>query len=61
MQKLDDLEKSVATLLDQHQALKINNRQLQQEKIKWLEEKQNLLAQIDRILAKLEDIDVEGS
>jgi hypothetical protein len=60
MQKLVDLEKSIAVLLEQHRALKLSNRQLQQEKQRWLEEKQYLLKQIDRILAGLDDIDVEG-
>jgi len=60
MQKLVPLEKSIAVLLDQHRALKLNNQQLQLEKQRWLEEKQHLLKQIDRILAGLDDIDVEG-
>jgi hypothetical protein len=60
MQKLVDLEKSIAVLLEQHRALKLSNRQLQQEKQRWLEERQYLLKQIDRILAGLDDIDVEG-
>ena len=60
MQKLVDLEQTIAAFLEQHRALKINNRQLQQEKKRWLEEKQCLLKQIDQILARLDDIDVEG-
>lgn len=59
MHKLVDLEKSLAILLEQHRALKHDNRQLQQEKQGWLEEKQRLLEHIDRILAGLDDIDVE--
>lgn len=60
MQKLVDLEKSIAILLEQHRALKLTNRQLQQEKQCWLEEKRRLVEKIDRILAGLENIDVEG-
>lgn len=60
MQKLVDLEKSIAILLEQHRALKLNNRQLQQEKQRWLDEKQCLVEKIDRILVDLDDIDVEG-
>jgi hypothetical protein len=60
MQKLVDLEKSVAILLEQHRSLKLNNRQLEQDKQRWLEEKQGLVEKIDRILAALDQIDVEG-
>lgn len=60
MQKLIDLEKSIAILLEKHRALKHDMGQLQQEKQGWLAEKQRLLEQIDRILAGLDDIDVEG-
>jgi hypothetical protein len=59
MQKLVDLEKSIAILLERHRALKHDNQQLQLEKQGWLEEKQRMLQQIDRILADLDDIDVE--
>lgn len=60
MQKLVDLEKSIAILLDQHRVLKVSHRQLEQEKHCWHEEKQRLAEQIDRILEGLDDIDVEG-
>ncbi len=59
MQKLVDLEKTLAILLEQHRALKHDSRQLQQEKQGWLDEKRRLLEHIDRILAGLDDIDVE--
>ncbi len=60
MQKLGQLEKSVERLLEQYRALKISNRQLHQEKKHWQEEKRRLLAEIDRILEGLDDIDEEA-
>lgn len=59
MDKLYQLEKSVAILLEQHRSLKTCNRQLQAEKKQWLEERQRLLAEINRILERLDDINVE--
>ena len=59
MQKLGQLEKSVAIILEQHRSLKTSNRQLQHEKKCWLEERKRLLAEIDRILERLDDIDME--
>lgn len=60
MQKLEQLEKTVAIMLEQHRSLKAGNAQLQYEKKCWMEEKKRLLAEIDRILQSLDDIDVEG-
>lgn len=60
MQQLEQLEKTVEVLLEQHRLLKSVNKQLQQEKNSWLGEKKRLLAEIERILQSLDDIDVEG-
>lgn len=60
MQKLNQLDQALEALLAKHRALKLANRNLEQEKSRWREEKQLLLREIDRILKCLEDIDVEG-
>lgn len=59
MQNLARVEHSVALLLEQYQVLKVNNRQLQEQKSQWMEERQFLLAEIDRILARLDDVPSE--
>lgn len=61
MQNLARVEHSVTLLLEQYQALKINNRQLQEQKSQWMEERQFLLSEIDRILARLDDVPAEES
>lgn len=60
MQQVADLEKSIAILLEQYRALKLNNRQLQLEKLGWQEERQRLVERIEGILEGLDDVDVEG-
>lgn len=59
MQKLGQLEKAVAILLEQHRCLKDDNARLRYDKECWLQEKQRLLTEVDRILERLDDIDVE--
>ncbi len=59
MQNLARVEHSVTLLLDDYQALKLSNRQLQEQKSQWLAERQFLLAEIDRILARLDDVPLE--
>lgn len=61
MEILDRLEGAIETLLEQNQALRVKNDYLQQEKIQWQGDRSHLLKEIDRILMRLEHIQLEKS
>ena len=58
---LDRLECAVEVLLEQNRDLKSKNASLQTEKIQWQEERNHLVSEIDRILERLENVQLEES
>ena len=58
---LDRLEGAVEVLLEQNRDLKSKNASLQTEKIQWQEERNHLVSEIDRILERLENVQLEES
>ncbi|MCF6266006.1 MAG: hypothetical protein L3J57_05605 [Desulfuromusa sp.] len=61
MEILDRLESAIEILLEQNSRLKVNNDTLQIEKMKWQEERSYLLEEIDRILKRLDNVQLEES
>ena len=61
MEILDRLENAIETLLEQNRRLKSKNDSLQIEKIKWQEDRDHLLKEIDRILTRLDSVSLEES
>ncbi|MEA3363040.1 MAG: hypothetical protein U9Q61_07185 [Thermodesulfobacteriota bacterium] len=61
MEILDRLESAIEILLEQNSRLKVNNDTLHTEKIKWQEERNHLLEEIDRILKRLDNVQLEES
>lgn len=59
MEILDRLESAIDTLLEQNSHLKAKNDTLQIEKVRWHEERNYLLEEIDRILKRLDSIQRE--
>ncbi|MCD6580611.1 MAG: hypothetical protein J7K90_02315 [Desulfuromusa sp.] len=61
MEILDRLEGAIETLLEQNRQLKSNNDFLQSEKLQWQKDRSHLLEEIDRILKRLENVQLEES
>ena len=61
MEILDRLEGAIETLLAQNRHLKSENDFLQTEKMEWQKDRSHLLEEIDRILKRLENIQLEES
>ena len=61
MEILDRLEGAIETLLEQNRQLKSKNDFLQSEEIKWQRDRDHLLEEIDRILKRLENVQLEES
>ncbi len=61
MEILDRLEGAIETLLEQNNQLKSKNESLQAEKMIWHKERRHLLEEIDRILNRLEGVQLEES
>ncbi len=59
MEILDRLESAIDTLLEQNSHLKAKNEALQMEKVRWQEERNFLLEEIDRILKRLDGVQLE--
>ena len=56
---LDRLEGAIETLLEQNRDLKSKNGSLQTEKLQWQEERHHLVGEIDRILERLDSVQLE--
>ncbi len=56
---LDRLEGAIETLLEQNRDLKSKNVSLQTEKLQWQEERHHLVGEIDRILERLDSVQLE--
>ena len=61
MEILDRLEGAIETLLEQNCHLKSENSTLKQEKRQWQEDRNHLLGEIDRILERLDVVQLEES
>ncbi len=61
MEILDRLEGAIETLLEQNRQLKSKNDYLQVAEAKWQKDRSHLLEEIDRILKRLEDVQLEES
>jgi len=61
MEILNRLEGAIEALLEQNRHLKSENDFLQTEKLKWQREKAHLLGEVDRILRRLDDVQLEES
>ncbi|NOQ41440.1 MAG: hypothetical protein GQ563_02925 [Desulfuromusa sp.] len=61
MEILDRLEGAIETLLEQNRQLKSKNDFLQSEKLQWQKDRSHLLEEIDRILKRLENVQLEES
>ena len=58
---LDRLEAATGALLAENRQLRSENKQLQEESQAWLEDRAHLLGEIERILKRLDDIQLEES
>ena len=61
MEILDRLEGAIETLLEQNRQLKVENRELQRERVQWQEDRNHLIGEIDRILERLDLVQLEES
>ena len=61
MEILDRLEGAIETLLEQNRQLKSKNDLLQVEEAKWQKDRSHLLEEIDRILKRLDSVQLEES
>ena len=61
MEILDRLEGAIETLLEQNRQLKSKNDLLQVEEAKWQKDRSPLLEEIDRILKRLDSVQLEES
>lgn len=61
MEILDRLEGAIEILLEQNRQLKSKNDFLQSEKMQWQKDRNHLLKEIDRILKRLENVQLEES
>jgi len=61
MEILDRLEGAIETLLEQNRYLRSENSTLKQEKRQWQEDRNHLLGEIDRILERLDVVQLEES
>ncbi len=61
MEILERLESSIDALLEQNRHLKTENASLQREKQQWQEDRNYLLGEIDRILERIELVQLEES
>lgn len=61
MEILDRLEGAIETLLEQNRQLKSKNDYLQVAEAKWQKDRSHLLEEIDRILKRLENVQLEES
>jgi len=58
---LDRLDAATEALLEQNRHLKIENSALRAEKQAWLDDRSHLLSEIERILKRLDDVQLEDS
>jgi len=58
---LTRLDVATTELVEQLRQVKAENKMLQAEKQKWLEDRNHLLCEIERILKRLDDIQLEES
>ena len=61
MEMLDRLEGAIEALLEQNRQLKAKNDFLQTEKITWQKERNYLVGEIDRILERIDIVQLEES
>ncbi len=61
MELLDRLEQVTDSLLLQNQQLKLANMELLTAQQQWREERTHVLAEIERILKRLDDVELEES
>ncbi len=61
MDILDRLDAATAVLLEQNRRLKAENSALRAEKQVWLDDRTHLLSEIERILKRLDDVQLEDS
>ena len=61
MQILDRLESAIEILLEQNRQLKSKNDSLQTEKMTWQKERDHLVGEIDRILERIDNVQLEES
>jgi len=61
MELLDRLEQATDSLLLQNQQLKLANMELLTAQQQWREERTHVLAEIERILKRLDDVELEES
>jgi len=58
---LDRLDAATAVLLEQNRRLKAENSALRAEKQVWLDDRTHLLSEIEQILKRLDDVQLEDS
>ena len=61
MELLDRLEHATDSLLQQNRQLKSVNCELVAAQQRWQEERTHILAEVERILKRLDDVKLEGS
>ena len=61
MELLDRLEQATDSLLQQNKQLKSVNSELVAAQQQWQEERIHILAEVERILKRLDDVSGEGS
>ncbi len=61
MEILDRLEGAIEILLEKNRDLKSENNTLQKEKLQWQEDRNHLIGEIDRILKRLDVVQLEES
>lgn len=61
MEILDRFEVAIEKLLEQNHNLKCKNSLLQNEKIQWQKERDHLFEEINRILKRLDNVQLEES
>ncbi len=61
MELLDRLEQATDSLLQKNQQLQLANMELLTAQQQWREERTHVLAEIERILKRLDDVELEES
>ncbi|RLB73712.1 MAG: cell division protein ZapB [Deltaproteobacteria bacterium] len=61
MEVLDRLEGAIERLIEQNRQLKSEKASLQTEKLQWQQDRHHLVGEIDRILERLENVQLEES